>query len=180
MNRDSVMSWLREVFGFGKILSAKSSTTTKTVGVKVEGDEGESSAEDEELWAHAPLLYKPVAPDSTGHCEALFYRLGDEKVVIATKDRRFQIEVADGEVVVTAMGANSPAYIKLKPDGTAVIKSSAVRIGVEGASQDMVLGDTLKSVLEALTVPTAMGPSGTPINAGTFSTFLSTKHKLDA
>lgn len=48
----------------------------------------------------------------------------------------------------------------------------------EGATEKMVLGDTLKSVLEALTVPTGFGPSGTPLNAATFPTFLSAQHRV--
>lgn len=48
------------------------------------------------------------------------------------------------------------------------------------AAQPLVLGNTLLSLLSALTVPTAMGPSGTPINAASFATFLSATHKLES
>jgi hypothetical protein len=52
-------------------------------------------------------------------------------------------------------------------------------VGALTAAHPMVLGDVLKTCLEALTVSTAMGPSGTPINAPTFQQFISQKHKLD-
>jgi phage baseplate assembly protein V len=58
-------------------------------------------------------------------------------------------------------------------------ETGGVLIGSDAATHAMVLGDQLKTSLDALTVPTAMGPSGTPINAASFTNFLSTKHKLD-
>lgn len=42
----------------------------------------------------------------------------------------------------------------------------------EGALEPMVLGNILKTILSALTVPTSFGASGTPINAATFDQFL--------
>ena len=57
--------------------------------------------------------------------------------------------------------------------------SGGVFLGSDTASHPMVLGDTLKTALEGLTVSTAFGPSGTPLNAATYGNFLSTKHKLD-
>lgn len=182
--RSNVVDIVRSLFRFGRIASSATGAS-KSVVCKVDGAEGEGSADDNELWSHAPLLYKPAPPDladavtGTAHCESLFFQLGDEKVILATKDRRWQIEVANGEVVLRAMGEGAPAYVHLKPDGTAIIKSSAVRIGDAAGVQPVVLGTFLKACLDALTVPTAMGPSGTPINAATFSTFLSANHKVD-
>lgn len=49
--------------------------------------------------------------------------------------------------------------------------------GAEASDQRHVLGDLLVSLIEKLTVPTAMGPSGTPINAAAFKQALS-KHKV--
>lgn len=51
--------------------------------------------------------------------------------------------------------------------------------GSATAAYSHVLGDVLQQLLSALTVPTSMGPSGTPINAAQFVQFLSQKHKLD-
>lgn len=49
--------------------------------------------------------------------------------------------------------------------------------GAETSDQHHLLGDLLVQLLEQLTVPTAMGPSGTPINAAAFKQALS-KHKV--
>lgn len=62
-----------------------------------------------------------------------------------------------------------PAIV-LKPDGT-------MEFG-EGATESMLLGDTLVSALQDLKVPTAFGPSGTPINALEFPEALSEKAKV--
>ena len=62
-----------------------------------------------------------------------------------------------------------PAIV-LKPDGT-------IEIG-EGATEALVLGGVLNTNLSAITVPTAFGPSGTPINAGSFGDHLSEKGKV--
>ncbi len=124
---------------FGKINSFDVKLLTKSVAVQVEADEGETNATDSELWGHAPLLYAPVKPSATDavtgteHCEAAFMQLGDERVVIATKDRRYQTEVAEGEVILRAMGPASPAYVHLKPDGTVIVKATSINLGGSAA-----------------------------------------------
>lgn len=60
-----------------------------------------------------------------------------------------------------------------------VLDEDGLKVGAENAAEPFVLGDALKTWLEALTVPTAMGPSGTPINAPSLDTILSTKHTID-
>lgn len=57
--------------------------------------------------------------------------------------------------------------------------SGNVLIGSDSADEPIPLGNALKAWLEALTVPTAMGPSGTPINAPLLAAVLSTKHKVE-
>jgi hypothetical protein len=66
------------------------------------------------------------------------------------------------------------SYIFINKDGEIQIKAGTVAI------EKTVLGETLKAKLEALidainaiTVPTGVGPSGTPINAATFTTLKS-------
>lgn len=68
---------------------------------------------------------------------------------------------------------NGIDVLEVYKDGTGV----HVDVG-EGATEPMVLGSILKAVLSALTVPTAFGPSGTPINAASFDTFLSLLHHV--
>jgi hypothetical protein len=66
------------------------------------------------------------------------------------------------------------SYIFINKDGEIQIKAGTV------ALEKSILGETLKAKLEALidainaiTVPTGVGPSGTPINAATFTTLKS-------
>ena len=148
MARSRFMDWLSDAIGFGRIKATESGLVNKTVGVQVEGDEGETGATDDELWAHAPLLYRPCDPDATGHCEALFMRNGDERIVFATKDRRWQIEVAKGEVIVRAMGPGSPAYIHLKPNGDAIVKAGAINLG-GSATEFVALANKVDALIDA-------------------------------
>lgn len=175
MNRRGLMRGLAEVFGFGVVKSA-SSGASKSAQLTVEAAEDESPSPDCEAWGDAALLSRPV-----DGAECVYMQAGDERVVIATKDRRWQIELQAGEVVLRAMGAGSPAYVRLKPDGECDIVSNKIRMGAATAGQALVLGNALHTWLAAMTVPTAMGPSGTPINIATFvSSVLSTKHKADS
>lgn len=171
------------ILRFAKV--AASSTASGAGSAVLELDTGpeEASADDCELWGHAPLLYAPVAPDlvdaatDADHCEAIFWDLGDERVVIATKDRRWQVEVAEGEVVLRAMGAAAPAYIHLKPDGTATIKATAVNMGPTLAPTQAFLRGTAyaaafstwKTALDAYLTVVA-GATGTGAANGTYNT----------
>ena len=134
MIREAIIDTISELFRFGNVKASKSATLTKVVGLTVEGIEGEASADDNDLWGHAPLLYKPADPavdvlSGGTQCQALFYQLGDRKAIFATRDLRWQIEVDDGEVVLRAMGAASPAYVHLKPDGSAKIVATTINLG---------------------------------------------------
>lgn len=108
----------------------------------------------------------------------------DDGVMICVSDRRHRPKgLQPGE---TAIYNDAPAItqskIMLKLDGSIEVLPAAgkgVLIGGSTAAQAQVLGNVLQTVLAALTVPTALGPSGPPINAATFSTFLSGLHKLD-
>ncbi len=51
--------------------------------------------------------------------------------------------------------------------------AGVVCLGAETSSEHLVLGDTLVKLIGQLTVPTAMGPSGTPLNAAAFAQALS-------
>jgi hypothetical protein len=123
------------ILRFAKVAASSTASGSGSTVVELDAGPDEASADDCELWSHAPLLYAPVAPGTADavtdadHCESIFWDLGDERVVIATKDRRWQIEVAEGEVVLRAMGALAPAYVHLKPDGSATIKATSVNMG---------------------------------------------------
>jgi hypothetical protein len=89
---------------------------------------------------------------------------------------RLKIQTSAGSLLVTVdksgkIYVTSPRIVEVCPD---------IRLGSEGVTEPAVLGDVLKSKLESLidainvlTVPTAFGPSGTPINAATFTSIKS-------
>jgi hypothetical protein len=81
-------------------------------------------------------------------------------------------------------GDPSKPAAALWPDGSTVdsvsLTCTSSMLGSSTATEPYVLGQQLLTILGALTVPTAMGPSGTPINAATFPGFQSAKHKIDA
>jgi len=102
------------------------------------------------------------------------------------------VKVKLGERVILFFEEGDPLKpaCALWPDGSSVLEvvlSADTRItlksdtclGAAEATHQQVLGDILKTLLEQLTVPTALGPSGTPINAPAFAQFLSQRHKLD-
>jgi protein gp138 len=76
------------------------------------------------------------------------------------------------DLVIGLSGATPAGQIHITPTGDVLIGGSL-------ATQAMVLGNALTAWLAALTVPTAMGPSGVPINAAGLPAVLSVKHKLN-
>lgn len=56
-------------------------------------------------------------------------------------------------------------------NGTYQLNSDDISLG-NNATEAAVLGDQLRTILSALTVSTALGPSGTPINVADFQNFL--------
>jgi hypothetical protein len=70
----------------------------------------------------------------------------------------------DGDLVLGR--EDGAGEVRIKPSGEVWITSGG------DAPQPMVLGQTLVDVLSALTVPTAFGPSGTPLNAPQFADIL--------
>jgi hypothetical protein len=174
MTRDEVIDIVRSVLRWGEIKSSKLDGS-KSVVVGIAAGDDEESATDDEIAGFGPLQFKPLAGQ-----DALFLQIGDEKNCLHVKNRAWSISISDGEVILQALGGTTPAYLHLKPDGSVTINSTAVKIGAATAAQAVVLGNQLQTILGALTVPTAMGPSGTPINAANFPNFLSTKHDVDS
>lgn len=152
MTRQDVIDIFQELVRFGSI-SASAMDGSKTLTCTVDGIDGESSSSDNEVFGVAPLSYKPAS--ST---ECLYLQLPDEKVVLGTRDRKFQIEVGNGEVVLRAMGSATSAYLKLSPDGTALLKgvtltldpTTRTNLAGTASTQPFVNGTSLVTALNSM------------------------------
>ena len=90
-------------------------------------------------------------------------------------------------------GVECEEDLLLETTGKFIVGTAEIFLGSQNATEPLILGDTLQGLLEeligainALTVPTPVGPSGPPINAAQFSaiqsklsTMLSTKVKSE-
>lgn len=146
---------LATLIDFGHVTATSILTAASSVVLRVVGDEDPAGDEDLsecEMFGQAPLIYRPQDPTDAGRCEAMFVRWGDESVVIGTKDRRFQVEPAAGEVRIVALGADGArqAQVVLKPDGVIVLSGVRVEIGVDGASETIGLGTAIKGHFDSL------------------------------
>jgi len=114
----------------------------------------------------------------------------DGKSFVVAKSDAIRI-IARSSIKIETQNGNA---IILKPDGEMIIHARNVRLGSQNAvNEQMVLGTTLKSLLENLldevnriSVPTGTGPSGPPINTPAFiairnrlSTILSQNHTVE-
>lgn len=178
MRRAGVVQTISDLVGFAKVIAARIGPS-KSTSVQIMAHDDDAGADACELWAHAPLLYRPLAGS-----EAFYVELGDERVVLATKERRYQIDVADGEVVVRAIGADSPAYVRLRPDGSCDVNASAINLG--GAATDFVANAT--KVNAALTklqttfdthIHASSGAGAPTVPLGTFTSVSTTKVKAE-
>lgn len=127
--RRQVLEVLQGVFGFGKI--------TRSTGHGVYDTDGEiSEAETPECerWGDAAVLSRPQVG-----AEVKYIQLGDERVILATREPRWQVDVAPGEVVVRAMGAESPAYIRLKPDGRCEVVATRIDLGAANLAGSLLV-----------------------------------------
>ena len=119
--------------------------SNKSVEAEVKGaGDSETTGEDTELWGLASVLERPLAD-----AEVLFMRNGDELIGIATKDRRWQIDLSEGDVVIRAFGNGTP-YIHLKADGDCVLLADNVKIesSLGAASEGIGLGDAIKTWMD--------------------------------
>ncbi|MEZ4249241.1 MAG: hypothetical protein R3B99_13520 [Polyangiales bacterium] len=85
------------------------------------------------LGTHAAILARPAAPTDAGHFEVLFMRYGDELRPVASHEARWQVDVAEGEVVIRAFGENA-SRVRLKPNGDVIIEASGQILGGSAAA----------------------------------------------
>jgi len=142
---------LAGMFDFFSAASSRVLAAAKSVVLELHGD-GDGTVEsvaEAETFGEAAVLYRPAAPDSTGALEALCFRRGDEVVVVATKERRWQVTLEEGEVVVRGFGANA-ARVHLKADGTAIVEATMVKLGGAAAADFAALASVVDSDLAAI------------------------------
>ena len=156
MTRARTLKVFTDIVGFAKIVSAKlGKSQSAEVTVQANEDDLGGTQQLVETWGDAPLLYQPLSGT-----EALTVELGDERIVVATKERRWQIAVEAGEVAVRALGQDAP-YMLLKPDGTCTIHAKAVNLGDEGG-QLVALDSLVRSAISAaIAGHTHVVPNGT-------------------
>lgn len=89
---------------------------------------------------------------------------------------KFSLTIADDNETLTIEQLNGDKQSVRIEAQKVVVKSNHIYLGDANASEPMVLGSKLKAIVSdiidgilALTVPTGFGPSGTPLNAVTFT-----------
>lgn len=117
-------------------------------------DDAFEESQDAEVWGCAGVLFRPEDPSSEGSCEAIYVRRGDERVVICTKDRRWQIEIDKGELYLRNTVAETDfthrASIYIKRNGEVVIDAVKVYVGDASAGHTIAWGDVIKSHLDGI------------------------------
>jgi uncharacterized protein involved in type VI secretion and phage assembly len=88
-------------------------------------------------------------------------KAGPKLGVLRTKAGHRIVLDDDGSVIVIAHGEGK-AEVKITKSGEVVIKAEKVKLGAEGASQAVVLGNDFMQHFNTHTHPTGVGPSGPP------------------
>lgn len=139
---DSLLDW-------GKVTASSISSRVKNLLGTVDGGDGDV-AKDQVLGTHAAILARPAPPSDDGHFEVFFVRRGEERRPVASHDTRWQVDVAEGEVVVRAFGENA-SRIRLKPNGDVVIEAGGeILLGGPGASKKVALEESVDAEIERI------------------------------
>lgn len=141
-------AWLQAVdtlLSFGAVLSSRIMQAASSVELRIRGNGPADDESDDpngyedanaEFWGLASVLYRPQ-----DGAETIFWRMGDERVVIATKDRRWQSEhtLEKGEAVLRYCGdvggAGQPdarPYVHLKSNGEVVANGVKIKLLATG------------------------------------------------
>ncbi|MBL8742288.1 MAG: hypothetical protein JNK04_14365, partial [Myxococcales bacterium] len=88
-------------------------------------------------------------------------KAGPKLGVLKTKAGHRIVFDDDGGVIVLAHGGDK-AEIRITKSGEVIIKAEKVKLGAEGASQAVVLGNDFMQFFNTHTHPTGVGPSGPP------------------
>ncbi len=138
-----------------RILSRAKSLALDVI-VSEDDDESGETMEGAEVYGEAALLFRPADPTTAGAPEVIVWRHGDERIVIATKDRRWQVELEKGDVCLRAFAEDAPK-LYLRADGTAevvggtvIVSSDDIRLGGAGPLGAMALASPVDSRNDAV------------------------------
>lgn len=152
------------LLAFGRVVASRAASRSRAVLVDLRGDRARDGTEEthdsQTMWLASPLLYRPAPPNGAGGEEALFVRRGNEAVVIGTRDMRWQVELAEGECVIRALGTNA-ARVRLTPTGSIVLEGT---VEIRDASGTVTTGltreDAVRAELSAIAATLASGSNG--------------------
>lgn len=155
--RNMMMGALATLLDFGHVAATSLADSTRQVLATIQGNADDDDGTNAEsrvstLWGHAAVLMRPKAPTASpsGRLEVAFIRHGDELVPVASRDLRWQIDLAEGDVVVRNLDGTNPVRLHLLADGTAVLEANTVKIGDAGATEAIGLGTAIKGHFDAL------------------------------
>lgn len=162
-NRPYLQGMIESLVDVGHVVSTTIADAASSVILRVSGigpaedqeaDDGDDVAEelDAESWGEANVLSRPLDPNGDGECEVLFVRNGDKLEIVGFRDRRYQVTLEKGEVLVRNLHADASkrAFIKLTKDGECFIDAVKVYVGTAGATEKIALGTALKNFLTDL------------------------------
>lgn len=163
--RQFVEDTIAALFDFARVVSttlgSRNSVLARLRGI----EDGATTEEvpDCEVWGIAGVQARPPAPTDAGHAEVVVLRNNDEFLGLASRDLRWQVSVAEGELAIHALGKSgaTQAVVRLKPDGTVVIDGAKIELGA-GAAESLVKGDTFKTLYNTHTHPVSGGATLAP------------------
>jgi hypothetical protein len=150
--RHEMMQLIDTLLDFGKIVASSMSDKMKNVLVSVTGAEtqyGAERADNQPLYAHAGVLFRPAAPSEAGVCELVYARVGDEMVPLATRDCRWQRDLEEGEVYMRSMSDTS-ARIHAMPDGSSYTHATEIKLGSKDASEAVAIASKVEERLDKI------------------------------
>lgn len=102
-----------------------------------------------------------VSADATEVPTSEDTKAGPKLGVLKTKAGHRIVFDDEGGVIVLAHGEGK-AEVRITKSGEVIIKAEKVKLGAEGASQAVVLGNDFMQYFNTHTHPTGVGPSGPP------------------
>jgi hypothetical protein len=152
-NRGNTREVVGELISFAELVRAGKNGLTETLREHDDDQAGDEC----EVYGSAALQTKCLPG-----ADRMFVDLAGERVVIGQRETRWQIAVESGETVLRALGAGSPAYIKLRPDGSVLVSGTNIALGSDSASMHAALAELVATAVNLQIVNHTHGSPGTP------------------